>query len=142
MTQYRFITEWTFDASPERVWQEIIDAASHPSWWSAWKRAELQQGGPLVSQRVANSAQGKLPYTLHFVTEVREADEYRRLVLRLEGALVGRGEWTFEPQGNGTKVRYLWEVGTSNPVLNTLSRFAPVKRLMAENHDYRGFQSN
>jgi hypothetical protein len=83
--------------------------------------------------------------TYHFVTEwhfrapldsleVREAEEYRHILLRSTGDLVGTGRWEFsETEPGSTKDLYFWDVATTNPILNLVAPLA--KRELARNHE-------
>jgi hypothetical protein len=65
---------------------------------------------------------------------VLEAEEYRHVLLRSTGDLVGTGRWVFSEAEPGTvKSLYFWDVATTNPILNLLAPLA--KSALARNHE-------
>jgi uncharacterized protein YndB with AHSA1/START domain len=134
---FRFLTEWQFDAPVERVWAAITDVERYPEWWPGVKSAVVI--GPDRSLRVGQTAElavrGSLPYTLHFRTEVVAFTAPACLALRATGELTGRGEWNLTSTGNGTAVTYLWEVRLAKPGFGLLARLPGLRRVLASNHD-------
>jgi hypothetical protein len=65
--------------------------------------------------------------------EVREADEYRHILLRSTGDLVEAGRWEFtEAEPGAVTALYFWDVST-NPILNLLAPLA--KSALGRNHE-------
>lgn len=133
--QYHFETRWSFDATPEDVWEVIGDIRSYPDIWSDFKRVQVRVGdGRSVGSIIDAETRGSLPYTLRYTLEVTESREPEHIVLRSSGDLVGTGRWQISRAREGrTDVVYFWDVGTTGRVLNLL---APLfKSFLARNHE-------
>ena len=77
-------------------------------------------------------ARGFLPYKLHFVAEVTEAERARSIRLRLEGDFEGGGAWSFEEVEGGTAATLDWRPIVQKPIVKYLT---PVLRpLFRANH--------
>jgi hypothetical protein len=87
-----------------------------------------------VGSVIECEVRGSLPYSLKYELEVTEADEYRHILLRSTGDLVGTGRWEFsEVEPSTVKAVYYWDVATTNPILNLV---APLARgALARNHE-------
>lgn len=132
---YHFVTEWRFRAPLENVWSVVLDIGHYPSWWKNFRRVTIRLGdGKSVGSVIACEVRGSLPYSLNYALEVREADEYRHILLRSTGDLVGTGRWEFsETEPAIVRVVYYWDVATTNPILNLVAPLA--KRALARNHE-------
>lgn len=143
---YRFVTQWTFTAPVELVWEEVIDARAWPTWTKDLRKIDLRGPEPgLALGSVADcEVKGALPYSLRYSFEVVGLEPLRRLEMRAWGDLVGTGRWILEPHGGGTATTFSWDVGTTNRILNLVARLPFVRSLMERNHDnvmaaaYRG----
>jgi hypothetical protein len=134
-TQYHFRTEWRFSAPVERVWAVVLDIEHYPSWWKNFRRVKLIRGdGKSIGSVIECEVRGSLPYSLTYSLEVVEATEYRQLLLRSTGDLIGAGRWEFVPLGrDSATATYYWDVATTNPILNLV---APLARgALARNHE-------
>jgi len=135
VSAYKFVTHWEVPAPLPVVWEEI----SHPERWPTWWRAvesvtELKRGDDLGVGALRRYVwRGALPYRLRFDMLTTDVEKYSRLVGTATGELDGRGCWTFAPDGNGTALRYDWEVDTTKWWMRAL---APIARSLFEwNHD-------
>jgi hypothetical protein len=134
-TEYHFRTEWRFSAPVERVWAVVLDIEHYPSWWKNFRRVKLIRGdGKSIGSVIECEVRGSLPYSLTYSLEVVKATEYRQLVLRSTGDLIGAGRWEFVPLGSDSATAtYYWDVATTNPILNLV---APLARgALARNHE-------
>jgi uncharacterized protein YndB with AHSA1/START domain len=137
MGLYHFVTNWFFHAPIERVWEEIVDTPSWPSWWPSWKKAASHGSAlPQLGAVVDHEVRGGLPYSLRFRTVVTVFQPPRRLDITSSGDLVGTGTFVLEPRDSGTAVTYYWDVGTSNPLLNLLGTLPFARAMMEKNHDF------
>jgi hypothetical protein len=133
---YHFITHWRVQGSLEEVTQIIGDAAQLPGWWPAVYLAveELEPGDAQGVGRVIELyTKGWLPYTLRWHFRITEVTP-RSLVLQAEGDFVGRGIWTFTPDGAWTNLTYDWKIEARKPLLRSLSFL--FKPLFAANHEW------
>lgn len=147
MEPYHFVTKWFFHAPIERVWEEIVDISSWPSWWPSWKKAVSHGSSPLqLGSVVDHEVRGNLPYSLHFRTAVTLFHPPRLLELTSSGDLVGTGVLVLKLQDDGTAVNYDWDVGMPHPLLNLLGKLPFTRALLEKNHDnvmddgYRGLK--
>jgi uncharacterized protein YndB with AHSA1/START domain len=94
---------------PEVVFDYLTDPANLAAWQTTKTAVEpLTEGPPRLGTRVRERT--KLPGAREFeqVVEFTEFDRPRRVkVAIVEGAVPVDGIWTFEPDGGGTRVRFL-----------------------------------
>lgn len=69
-------------------------------------------------------------------TVVDRAERPTRLGGTASGELAGRGDWTLEPDGEATRVRYDWVIRTTRPWMNVIARLPLARRLFEDNHDF------
>ena len=133
--QYHFVTDWRFTAPLPRVWSVVLDIERYPGWWKNFRRVKITRGdGKSVGSVIECEVRGSLPYSLRYAVEVREAEEYRHILLNSTGDLVGTGRWAFsEPEPGISKAVYYWDVATTNPILNLVAPLA--KSALARNHE-------
>jgi len=133
-SQFHLVTEWTFAAPVEPVWQALIAPDDWPSWWRAVERVENLAAGDengigavrRITWRTA------LPYKLSFAMRVTRIEPQTLIEGRAEGELAGVGRWTLAPAGAGTHVRYDWIVDVTKPWMRAA---APLLRpVFAWNH--------
>lgn len=127
MPDYRFVTEWDFEAPIERVFETISDSLLWPEWWRGIRAvAELSDHEPQgVGNRRRYTFRSFLPYDLVFDMEVTRFEQPTTLSGRASGELEGEGRWSFISTASGTHVRYEWDVRTTRWWMNLL---APVAR--------------
>ncbi len=145
MERYHFVTKWVFQAPIERVWEEIVDIPSWPSWWAGWEKTTFHGSVPplQLGSIVDHEVRGGLPYSLRFRTVVTRIQPPQLLEIRSTGDLVGTGTLILDSQDQGIAVTYSWDVGLSNPLLNFLGKLPFVRALLEKNHDsvmYEGYR--
>lgn len=131
---YAFLTEWRVSGKPDEVYRLIEDVPAYPRWWpEVWLRVtELE---PIDGMsRYDLHTRGRLPYTLRWQSQTTEKRFPLRLALVATGDFVGRGIWTFIPDGADTIVRYDWRLRTEKPLLRHLSWL--MKPLFRWNHNW------
>ena len=129
------MTEWRFKAPLQKVWSVVLDIERYPELWKNFRRVQITRGdGKSVGSVFVCEVRGSLPYSLTYALEVLEAEEYRHMLLRSTGDLVGSGRWEFAEAEPGTvRAVYFWDVATTNPILNLAAKLA--KGALARNHD-------
>lgn len=135
MADYRFVTEWKFDAPIGRVWTEVGDPLN---WRLAWPGLEdvraLDPGAPpdpgATYELVFKSF---LPYTLTLAARIDEHVEPRRIVMSTRGELEGTAEFDLEEVDGATRTRLLWTTRTTKAWMNALSFL--LRGLFEWNHD-------
>lgn len=129
-SQYRFVTRWRVDGTPEEVFR-IIDAPTEfVRWWPAvWLRVEVLDPGDEkgIGKVVRYWSKGWLPYLLQWTGRTVEKEFPSRIVLRATGDFEGEGHWSFKADGPHVDVEYLWTIEANKPLLRYLSfMFRPV----------------
>ncbi len=121
---YHFVTRWRFQASAE----EVSEILNHPEdlarWWpSVYLDVKITRLGDArgVGRTVDLYTKGWLPYTLRWQFETTRSDAPRGFELVAKGDFVGRGIWTFEPDGEFVNVVYDWKIAADKPLLRYLS---------------------
>ena len=135
MADYSFVTRWRVDAPLERVWDAIIHPETWPQWWKAVvKTVELAPGGAdSIGRTLRYTWRTQLPYGFTFDMRVTRIEPMSVIEGQASGDLEGTGRWTFTREGEGTRVRYDWNVRTNKAWMNAL---APLLRpAFAYNHD-------
>jgi len=138
MEPYHFVTTWFFHSPIERVWEEIVDIPSWPSWWTSWKKATFHGSVPplQLGSVIDHEVRGRLPYCVRFRTVVTVFQPPHRLEIMSSGDLAGTGTLVLDPRDHGTGVTYCWDVGLSNPLLNLLGKLSFTRALLEKNHNY------
>jgi len=132
---YLFVDRWFVPAQVEDVYDAIGAPLDYPNWWGdVFPEVGGDDGPPRPGRRNAFTARGFLPYKLHFVGEVTEAERPRTIVMRLEGDFEGGGAWTFEEVEGGTSAVLDWR-----PIVQKagVKHLTPVLRpLFRANHNW------
>jgi Polyketide cyclase / dehydrase and lipid transport len=117
------------------VWSVVLDIERYPGWWKNFRSVRVRRGdGRSIGSVVDCEVRGSLPYSLKYSVEVIEAVEFRHILLRSTGDLVGTGRWAFgAPEADLSTADYFWDVETTNPILNLLAPFA--RRALSRNHE-------
>jgi hypothetical protein len=135
VARYEFVTEWTFQAPLDRVWDEIAAPERWPEWWKAVLAVVPLAPGDAsgIGAIRRYTWRGVLPYTLSFDMTTTRSDRYVCLEGDATGELRGHGCWRFSSSGPETRVRYDWHVEATKRWMTLL---APVARPAFEwNHD-------
>jgi uncharacterized protein YndB with AHSA1/START domain len=99
-----------FEASPQRVWAELADLASHPEWMSDAGAIEFlgeQRSGVGTRMRVPTRIG---PLQTDDVMTVIEWDEGSVIAVEHVGAVSGVGRFEIAPFGDGTEMRWREEL--------------------------------
>jgi uncharacterized protein YndB with AHSA1/START domain len=132
--RFELVTHWHVAAPPVKVWAELNTPEAWPRWWRAVKRVETLSGGDAngvgTSRRFTWTS--ALPYELTFDMTITRIEPVHIVEGQARGELNGLGRWTITPEGEGTHVRYDWQVELGKPWQRAL---APVLRpAFAWNH--------
>ena len=132
---YHFITTWRVKATLPEVNDIIGNAPDLPRWWPAvyLEVKELEQGDERgVGKVIDLYTKGWLPYTLRWQFRVIDSRQPYGFTLEAWGDFVGRGVWTFEPDGDHVTIAYDWNVRADKPLLRTFSFI--MKPIFSANH--------
>ena len=136
MAEYSFLTTWLLEAERERVWEEIYDQKSWPSWWRGVEDVvELDPGrDDGVDSRSRMTWKSFLPYELVFETHTTLVERPFQIEAQVDGELAGSGRWRLYEQHGITAAVYDWNVRTTRAWMNLL---APIARpVFRWNHDW------
>lgn len=135
MAGYQLLTTWVFDAPIERVWAELNDPESWPTWWPGMLEAKRLSPGNEQGLGAVTRFGVKAPvggYVVRFETRTSRVEAPFVLDGDARGGLVGRGLWRLFA-GEHTAVLYDWRVRTGHAWMNAL---APIARpLFEHNHN-------
>lgn len=115
MADVRFEVRTSFDASPRRVWDELIDWQRHEAWIPA-TRVEVRADDPTAVGAEFTAYTGSGPLTLEDRMRVErcewsEADQRGECeVAKLGPVLHGRAGFTVRSEGAGSVVVWLEDV--------------------------------
>jgi uncharacterized protein YndB with AHSA1/START domain len=131
---YLFVDEWDVAAPPEAVFEAIADSRTYPQWWRPVYLDVDADGAAELGSVARHHFKGRLPYHLHTRSKIVEIDPPARVVADVDGDLRGRGTWTLTPIGEGTHVRFDWQVHADRKLLRVLT---PVLRpVFRWNHNW------
>jgi len=133
--RYSFVTRWHIRAPIEAVFEELLHVERWPRWWDGVEEAtEVEPGDPdRVGSVWEYSWKSVLPYTLRFRMRTTRVEVPVAIDGAATGELAGEGLWRLFREGDGTLVRYEWNVATTGRWMNLL---APIARpVFAWNHD-------
>ena len=132
--EYHFITHWRLRSTLQEVETVLGDAIGLARWWPS-VYLDVKQLAPGdasgVGRVISLYTKGWLPYTLRWQFRVTEVTP-RGFTLVALGDFVGRGIWTFEPDGEWVNVTYDWKIDAEKPLLRNLSFI--MKPLFGANH--------
>lgn len=132
---YHFVTTWRVTATLQEVNDIIGDAPDLPRWWPSvyLEVKELETGDERgVGKVVDLYTKGWLPYTLRWQFRVTESRAPYGFSLEARGDFVGRGVWTFEPDGEHVNITYDWNIRADKPLLRIFSFM--MKPIFSANH--------
>ena len=134
---YHFITHWQVKASLDEINQVLGDAGDLARWWPSvyLEVKQLAPGdGRGIGRVIDLYTKGWLPYTLRWQFKVTASRYPYGFTLVAAGDFVGRGIWTFEPDGETVKITYDWKIEAEKPLLKYLSVI--MKPIFAANHHW------
>lgn len=132
---YHFITHWRVKSTVEEISEIIGNAPDLTRWWPAVYLAvrEVEPGHEIgVGKVISLYTKGWLPYTLRWQFRVTENRYPYGFSLEAWGDFVGRGIWTFEPDGDSVNITYDWRIRADKPLLKYLSFI--MKPIFSANH--------
>jgi hypothetical protein len=132
---YHFTTTWRVNATLPEVNAIIGNALELPRWWPSvyLNVRELETGDEHgIGRVIALYTKGFLPYTLRWQYRIIESRHPHGFTLEAWGDFVGRGIWTFEPDGAYVNITYDWSIRADKPLLRYFSFI--FKPIFSANH--------
>ena len=112
---------------PEEVWRVLYDVERYPAWWPRSLRVRVISSTPeVIGSQFEIRTSGGRPFCCRIVgfTDQRSIQtEY------FGGFITGRGEWRIEPEGTGTRVRYILDVQASGWLVAFLAHWISLSRI-------------
>ena len=134
MIKYRFITDWSFKTSAEKVWALAKEPETIMGWWPEIKEINIiGENKDIVKGSMIEVVVRGIPCQFKFNLEVTGIDPERELCLRSTGDLEGYGILTLAEEGNLTKTKFVWEIGTTSWWANVIGFF--LKPLLIWSHN-------
>jgi hypothetical protein len=133
--EYHFITHWRVQSSPEEISAILGNAPDLARWWpSVYLDVEQIEPGDErgLGKVIQLYTKGWLPYTLRWSFRVTEVKSPHGFSLEAWGDFVGRGVWTFEPDGEYVNITYDWKILAEKPLLKYFSFI--MKPIFSANH--------
>jgi len=134
-SHYHFVTEWTFDAPIDAVWEELSHPERWPKWWPGVTKVELIEPGDAAGLGAYRrfTFRSALPYKLRFKMRTTKLNRPQEMEGVADGELSGVGRWTLVSRGAETHVTYDWNIEATKAWMRWL---APIARPLFEwNHN-------
>ena len=135
--EYSFTTRWRVQSTVEEVADILGNATDLMRWWPSvyLDVRQLEPGDERGVGRVVDLyTKGWLPYTLRWQFRLTQSRYPYGFALEAWGDFVGRGVWTFAPDGEWVTITYDWNIVADKPVLKALSFL--MKPIFAANHHW------
>lgn len=121
--------------SPQTVYNTFLNELSGiTQWWMPHLQCKSREGkllcheGDVFDATIHPESRLKVKVSCK-ITKLAEA---KSIDIEYEGDFVGTGEYTFEPSGKETKVRFRFKVKTHNPLMTFLAPFANLSKAHSE----------
>jgi hypothetical protein len=128
-TPFRFDRGWDFAVTPEQLWTTFEQTGRYREWWPWLKDLHVSPGDhqdvrllPGAEARVV--IQAPLPYQLHCVVHIDEAEPARWLVAHVTGDLQGPARLELSPTPTGTTARMAWTLEVQSSLLRPVASIA------------------
>lgn len=127
-------TEWPLNASPDAVFEALLDTRNYAEWWPEIS-GRTNTGAPAitaasVAQCVAQLPVSLLPFlpALHFAIRFPQIERPGRIRARLTGDVVGVAEWVIVPQREGgVLLKNNTRLRLARPLMNLAALVLPEK---------------
>ncbi len=135
--EYAFVTHWRVQSSCQEISDVLGNAPDLARWWPSvyLEVKELQPGDANGIGKVVDLfTKGWLPYTLRWQFRVTGNQHPYGFALEASGDFVGRGDWTFQQDGEWVDIIYHWRVRADKPLLRYFSFI--MKPIFSANHHW------
>lgn len=136
------VDEAMIDASPEQVFNAVLDEFAGVShWWLPYFEVKPRAGTPLRRVGMVSDVKIRDIGTPRFTWAVTKIEEGKSIGVDYSGDFIGTGEWIFQPAEGRTKIKYIW---TGRPkrllFIIVFSTFMDIKKKHSTGFQ-RGFKS-
>ena len=131
--RYHFVTDWSFKAPVNRVWDVIKEVEAMPTWWPGFQKAQIRGADKTI--RVGTMIDASVKWVLgdlNLTIEVSQLDTNKKLLLKTSGDLQGTGRWLLTQHGSETRTKYYWDVSTTGWLINLVGLLT--KPLLVRSH--------
>ena len=132
------------DAPPGEVYRAILDEYSGVTqWWKPYSEQKLRgtipidHEGAIVDLTIRSERAKGTPRFSYTLTKMVEGE---LIDVRVDGDIVGTGEWTFEPVDGKTRVTFKWDVKPRRLFYRMVSPFVDMSKIHSEVMQY-GFKA-
>ncbi len=138
--EYHFADRWRVEGTVDEVSAILEEAKDLPRWWPSvyLEVKELEPdsdgGDGGVGKLISLRAKGWLPYTLRLNFRTISSRSPNGFTMEATGDLEGRGEWTFEQDGEFVDITYDWRILANKAFIRMLSFL--LKPIFASNHKW------
>ncbi|KQZ84333.1 hypothetical protein ASD56_10150 [Microbacterium sp. Root166] len=122
--EYSFVSRWEVPVGADRAWDELTRMLTAPetdantSWWPAVTRTRPARR-LVAGEELGLLVRSPLGYRLRVRLVLGEVDPPRRLTVRSDGDLTGRGTLRIEPRGDAASTIVIgWHVVTRRAWMN------------------------
>jgi hypothetical protein len=123
-SDYHFVSRWRVEGTCGEVADVLGDPLSFPRWWPSVYLA-VEELRPADARGLGRTARlhtrGWLPYTLLWQSEIVETRYPYGFTIVATGDFDGRGEWTFEQDGDVVDITYDWRLRAEKPLIKQLT---------------------
>lgn len=115
---YSFVTTFTLDASPVRIWDTLLDFKEWGSWWKAVQKVTATGQG---KDEVVTIKVGHLGYYLAFSMQITSIRVDKEICFDSTGDLAGAGRFEINAASKLTTVIFYWDIVTTKKWMNVLA---------------------
>lgn len=107
-------------ASPERAFAFVAEPANALRWMHGFTQFDAERGGPATLGSRVQATGSVLGIPVTTTLEVVECDPPRRFSSQTTGRLKTYSTWQFEPEGPGTRIRFLGDYDVPGALLRMI----------------------
>jgi uncharacterized protein YndB with AHSA1/START domain len=136
-----FVDEAVIDASPEKVFNAILDeCAGLTHWWMPLYEIKPRADTPLRNTGMVSDVILRGMSTLRFSWTLTGLAEGRSIEVAYNGDFLATGEWVLEPVDGKTRVKYTWKGRPNKLLLSIGFMFMDTKKLHSDaiQHGFTG----
>lgn len=136
--EYRLVTQCTFQAPAEAVWDVTVNVTAYPEWWPYISHVVIEGDETTLQEGsdIHYTIKGFLPHSLKFQTHVTHCRPFSRIEMTAHGDLEGTGISSLEEHNGITLATFQWNVALIPPLFRSLSQWGILHKVFTWNHDF------